>query len=201
MQDTLTETMRHCIWAILITSFLIALQTRILPYITLKYLYISMPFHLNLLSILCGAVQWWIPALMVIGISTVCLKIKRPDFFDSFLLKMPCLRLVTIPPYSFRYFWTKALTKDEALAMDAVENQEFSFESDNVLRRIKETYPLIHAAVLKREEMTADDAAETAIYAQKVFIDACYDFRELVSYSCIGLLIVFTLSLITLYLD
>lgn len=85
--------------------------------------------------------------------------------------------------------------------MDAVENQEFSFESDNVLRRIKETYPLIHAAVLKREEMTADDAAETAIYAQKVFIDACYDFRELVSYSCIGLLIVFTLSLITLYLD
>lgn len=201
MQDIGKETMKHCLCSIIATSFFLTIQLHILPCITPEYMYLTMPVYLKLLSSLCGAMQWWLPAFLVVILFAAYIRLRRPAFFDAFLLKAPFIKAVMLPLYGFLFFWAKLFTKDDALAWKAADNPKFAPDDEAVMSTMKEDYPLLYAAIEKRGEAADDDYAEAAEYAKKVFTDACFDFRELVAYACIAMLMVTTLLMAAVYLN
>lgn len=212
VDTALHDTKIHCRYVAFLTILLIVVQLEVfLPRFSSIYTYVTLPIYVKILFFLTDIIHRWLWILVAIFSLDVVIALKRPEWWEDLLIKAPFLHKITLPLYFYRYFWSRSFIEDEEKALQTTGNSTFSLDKESTTaRHTNKEYPLLYASIeymqsdeqtedapnkkFKRE-LSHDDYANLAKYAKTVFIDACYDFKETFSYTCMFSVIIITLMM------
>lgn len=219
VDTTLHETKIHCRYVAFLTILMIViLLEALLPKFSSVYSYVTVPIYGKLLFFLTDVLHLWGWILAVLIILDIVIAFKRPEWWEDLLIKIPFVHKITLALYFYRYFWSRSFIEDDEKALKTTGNSTFSLDKESTTaHHTSSEYPLLYAAIeyiqgdeqseedgtkkpLKRT-LSHDDYVNFAKYAKTVFIDACYDFKELFSYTCMFSVIVITLIMMVMYVE
>ena len=196
IQASVNNMEKHCLKVLMFVGFLIIVQLEIVSSrLETIYGYATVPITAQIFHFLMAVVNHWAIVLAIIVAAETILRYKRPLVWEKFLLKAPIIKKIMLPFYYYRYYWTKMFGFSEESAMAATGNKAFSTKNKEMMREVKADYPLLHVATgidKRKHGLSRDEYWELVQYAKLSLEFAIYDFREIVSYACIGITLLVT---------
>lgn len=174
-----------------------------MPRVDAIFKHLTVPFLVSILYSIWSIISHWFIAVSAIIAGYAFIKIKRPQFWEKFLLTAPFIKSVTLPLYYHRYYRKRSEGKAHEQALESTSNS--LFDPYEQIEHVKENYPLIALAVETDKQypdtFLAEDCKDLSSYTQKTFDYAMYNLKEIFDYSCIAIFLVVTLTLGIVFLE